>query len=79
MKAKYFQFIILIFTFSSCSNIKVISHQWVDYINSSTNESILASKANHFYTNYDFKISRLTNEINKQDSVVIITKTRKNL
>ena len=77
MNAKYFQFIILIFIFSSCSNIKVISHQWVDYINSSTNESILASKANHFQTNYDFKISILTNEINKQDSVVIITKTGK--
>ena len=79
MKAKFFQFILFILIFSSCSNVKVISHQWVDYTNSSTNESILASKANHFHTNYDFKISTLTNEINKQDSVVIVTKTGKNL
>ena len=77
MKAKFFQLIILILTFSSCSNFKLISHKWVDYINSSTNESILASKENHFHANYDFKISTLTNEINKQDSVVIITKTGK--
>jgi hypothetical protein len=55
----------------------VISNRWVDYINSSTNESLLASKANHFLTNYDFKISNLLNEANKEDSVVIVTKTGK--
>ena len=77
MKAKIFQFLLFIFIFSSCSNNKVISNQWVDYINSSTKESLLASKANHFLTNYDFKISNLLNETNKEDSVVILTKTGK--
>ena len=77
MKAKIFQFLLFIFIFSSCSNNKVISNQWVDYINSSTKESLLASKANHFLTNYDFKISNLLNETNKEDSVVIVTKTGK--
>jgi hypothetical protein len=77
MKAKFFQFLLFIFIFSSCSNSKVISNQWVDYINSSTKESLLASKANHFLTNYDFKISNLLNETNKEDSVVIVTKTGK--
>ena len=77
MKAKIFQFLLFIFIFSSCSNSKVISNQWVDYINSSTKESLLASKANHFLTNYDFKISNLLNETNKEDSVVIVTKTGK--
>ena len=77
MKAKFFQFLIFIFIFGSCSNSKVISNQWVDYINSSTTESLLASKANHFLTNYDFKISNLLNELNKEDSVVIVTKSGK--
>ena len=77
MKAKFFQFLLFIFIFSSCSNSKVISNQWVDYINSSTKESLLASKANHFLTNYDFKISNLLNEANKEDSVVIVTKSGK--
>ena len=77
MKARLFQFLLFIFIFSSCSNSKVISNQWVDYINSSTKESLLASKANHFLTNYDFKISNLLNETNKEDSVVIVTKTGK--
>ena len=77
MKARLFQFLLFIFIFSSCSNSKVISNQWVDYINSSTKESLLASKANHFLTNYDFKISNLLNEANKEDSVLIVTKTGK--
>ena len=77
MKARFFQFFLFILFFSSCSNSKVISNRWVDYINSSTNESLLASKANHFLTNYDFKISNLLNEANKEDSVVIVTKTGK--
>ena len=77
MKARFFQFFLFILFFSSCSNSKFISNRWVDYINSSTNESLLASKANHFLTNYDFKISNLLNEANKEDSVVIVTKTGK--
>ena len=77
MKAKFFQFFLFLFIFSSCSNRKVISNQWVDYINSSTTESLLASKANHFLTNYDFKISNLLNEANNEDSVVIVTKSGK--
>lgn len=77
MKIKFFQFIILTLILGSCTNSKVISNQWVDYINSSTKESLLASKANHFLTNYDFKISNLLNETNKEDSVVIVTKTGK--
>ena len=77
MKTKFFQFIILIFIFSSCSNSKVISHQWVDYLNSSTKESILALNTTHFLTNHYFKISNLLKETNKEDSVVIITKTGK--
>ena len=77
MKVRFFQFLLFILFFSSCSNSKVISKRWVDYINSSTNESLLASKANHFLTDYDFKISNLLNEANKEDSVVIVTKSGK--
>ena len=77
MKAKFFQFLLFIFIFSSCSNSKVISNQWVEYINSSNTKSLLASKSNHFLTNYDFKISNILNETNKEDSVVIVTKSGK--
>ena len=67
MKAKFFQFLLFIFIFSSCSNIKVISNQWVDYINSSTTESLLYLKQIIFLQNYDFKISNLLNEANNED------------
>ena len=77
MKAKFFQFTILIFIFSSCSNSKVITNQWKDYLNSITKESLFASKTTHFLTKYDFKISNLLKETNKEDSVVIITKSGK--
>ena len=77
MKAKFFQFTILIFIFSSCSNSKVITNQWIDYLNSTTKESLLASKTTHFLTKYDFEISNLLKETNKEDSVVIITKSGK--
>ena len=77
MKARLFQFLLFLFIFSSCSNSKVISNQWVDYINSSNTKSLLASKSNHFLTNYDFKILNLLNETNKEDSVVIVTKSGK--
>ena len=77
MKVKFFQFIILTLILGSCTNSKVISNHWVDYINSSNTKTLLASKSNHFLTNYDFKISNLLNETNKEDSVVILTKTGK--
>lgn len=77
MKFTYVVYIISFFVLPSCSNTAIISHHWVNYVNSNSEITNLLSSVNNKPVNNTFRLIELgENNLNK-DSIIIVTKTGK--
>ena len=77
MKLTYVVYIISFFVLASCSNTAIISHHWVNYVNSNSEITNLLSSINNKPVNKTFRLIELEENGLNKDSIIIVTKTGK--
>ena len=77
MKLTHVGYIISLFILASCSNTAIVSHHWVNYVNSNPEITNLSSSLNNKPVDQLIRLIDLEENAPNKDSIIIATKTGK--